>query len=118
MFKVAVFEIEREGETIIVTPTGNLREFEFVEANVNDVIEVLSDLSIKNLVIDFQRTDYFGSSALALFVKLWKMMTGRNGGMVFCNLSKHEHEILQVTKLDTLWTICESRAEAMKVVGN
>ena len=118
MFRVAVFEIEREGETIIVTPAVNLREFEFVESNVNEVIEVLSDLSIKNLVMDLQRTDYFGSSALALFVKLWKMMTGRNGGMVFCNLSEHEHEVLAVTKLDMLWRICESRAEAMKVVGN
>jgi anti-anti-sigma factor len=118
MLKAATFEIEREGSTLIVTPVVNLREFEYVESNAKEVVAVLRDLSIKNLVIDFQRTDYFGSSALALFVKLWKMMTGRNGGMVFCNLSKHEHEILQVTKLDTLWTICESRAEAMKVVGN
>jgi anti-anti-sigma factor len=118
MFRVAVFEIEREGETIIVTPAVNLREFEFVESNVNEVIEVLSDLSIKNLVIDFQRTDYFGSSALALFVKLWKTVAARNGCMAFCNVSEHEHEILNVNKLDMLWRICESRAEAMKVVGN
>ena len=118
MFRVAVFEIEREGETIIVTPAVNLREFEFVESNVNEVIEVLSDLSIKNLVMDLQRTDYFGSSALALFVKLWKMMTHRNGSMAFCNLSEHELEILHVTKLDKLWTICESREQAMKAVGS
>ena len=116
MSGVAVFEIEREGETIIVTPTVNLREFEFVEANVNDVLEGLSDLSIKNLVMDFQRTDYFESSAFALFVKLWKTVAVRNGCMALCNLSKHEHEILSVTKFDMLWRICESRAEAMKVV--
>ena len=113
----AMFEIEREGETIIVTPTVNLREFEFVEANVNDVIEVLSDLSIKNLVMDFQKSDYFGSSALAFFLKLWKTIKGRNGCMALCNLSEHQLEVLNVTKLDKLWPICDSRAEAMKTVG-
>jgi anti-anti-sigma factor len=116
MFSVAMFEIEREGETIIVTPAVNLREFEFVESNAGGVIDVLSDLSIKNLVMDFQKTDYFGSSALALFVKLWKTIKGRNGCMAFCNLSEHELEILHITRLGNMWPICESRAEAMKAV--
>ena len=114
----AMFEIEREGETIIVTPVVNLRELEDVELKARAVADVLSDLSIKNLVMDFHKTDYIGSSALALFVSLWKMITSRNGSMAFCNLSEYELEILYITKLDTLWPICESRAEAMKAVGN
>ena len=113
-----MFQIEREGETIIFTPVANLGVLEDVELKAREVVDVLSDLSIKNLVMDFHKTDYFGSSALALFVKLWKMVKGRNGCMAFCNLSEHEHEILNVTKLDTLWTLCASRAEAMNVVGN
>ena len=118
MSRVAVFEIEREGETIIVTPVVNLRELEDVELKARAVVDVLSDLSIKNLVMDFQKTDYFGSTALALFVKFWKMVTDRNGCMAFCNLSEHEHEILNATKLDKLWPICDSRVEAMKAVEN
>ena len=118
MARAAMFEIEREGETIIFTPLVNLGELENVESNAGGVIEVLSDLSIKNLVMDFHKTDYIGSSALALFVSLWKMITSRNGSMAFCNLSEYELEILYITKLDTLWPICESRAEAMKAVGN
>jgi anti-anti-sigma factor len=118
MPRAAMFEIEREGETIIATPVVNLTELEDMELNARGVVDVLSDLSIKNLVLDFQKTDYFGSTALALFVKLWKMATDRNGCMAFCNLSKHQHEILNVTKLDKLWPICDSRAEAMKAVGN
>jgi anti-anti-sigma factor len=115
---VAMFEIEREGETIIFTPVTNLSELHDLASKAKGVVDVLSDASIKNLVMDFHKTDYFGGSALALFVKVWKMMTHRNGCLAFCNLSEHEHEILSVTKLDKLWPICESRAEAMKVVGN
>ena len=118
MVRAALFEIEREGETIIFTPVANLGVLEDVESRARAVIDVLSDLSIKNLVMDFHKTDVFGSSALALFVKLWKMVKGRNCCMVFCNLSECEHEVLHITKLDTLWTLCASRAEAMNVVGN
>jgi anti-anti-sigma factor len=118
MPRATLFEIEREGETIICTPVVNLGVLENVEAIAGNVVEVLDDLSIKNLVMDFYKTDYFGSSAIALFVKLRKIVTGRNGCMVFCNLSEHHREILNVTTLDTLWTICATRAEAMKAVGN
>jgi anti-anti-sigma factor len=118
MARAAMFEVERAGETIIFTPAVNLGELENVESNAGGVIEVLSDLSIKNLVMDFHKADYFGSSALALFVKLRKIVTGRNGCMAFCNLSEHELEILHVTRLDKLWTICESREQAMKAVGS
>jgi anti-anti-sigma factor len=97
-----MFEIEREGETIIFTPAANLGELQDLESNAEGVVEVLSDSSIKNLVIDFHKTDYFGSSALALFVKLWKTIKGRNGCMAFCNLSEHELEILHITRLDNL----------------
>ena len=38
--------------------------------------------------------------------------------MAFCNLSEYQQEILKITKLDKFWTICESRDEAMKVVGS
>ena len=113
-----MFEIEREGETIIFTPLANLRTLEDMELDAKEVIDVLSDLSIKNLVMDFHKTDVFGSSALALFVKLWKMVKSRNGCMVFCNLSECEHEVLHITKLDTLWTLCASRAEAMNSVAS
>jgi anti-anti-sigma factor len=116
MCRAGIFEIERQGETVIFTPTTNLSELEYVESNARGVIDVLCDLSIKNLVIDFQKTDYFGSSALELFVKLWKMVTQRDGRMAVCNLSENQHEILRTTKLGSLWPICVSRGDAMKAV--
>src|SRR5450755_1832257 len=64
MQKAALFEIEREGETIIFTPVTNLSEV--YELHAREALDVLSDLSIKNLVMDFHKTDYFGSTTLGL----------------------------------------------------
>jgi anti-anti-sigma factor len=112
------FEVEREGQTLIVTPLTDLRELDYleIEAGARDVLHLLGNGTIKNVVMDFYRTDYYGSTALGFFVKLWKRVRDRNGRMAFCGVSDHEREILKVTNLYGLWPICSSRDEATKAV--
>jgi anti-anti-sigma factor len=112
------FEIEREGQTLIVTAQTDLRELDYwqIEAGAQDILQLLRNGTIKDVVLDFHKTDYYGSTALGFFVRLWKRIRDQGGRMAFCSVSKHEREILQVTKLDDLWPICASRAEALKIV--
>jgi anti-anti-sigma factor len=113
-----IFEIEQQDDTIIVVPAVNLRELECqrIEEGARTILDRLNGTGVKNVVLDFSRTDYDGSTALGFFVKLWKRGRGQNGRMAFCNVSAHEKEILQVTKLDHLWPICSSRIEALAAV--
>ena len=115
-----IFEIEQEDDTIIVVPTVDLRELDYqrIEDGARDVLDLLNGTGIKNVVLDFHKTDYYGSTALGFFVKLWKRVRLRNGRMAFCNVSAHEKEILQITSLDHLWPICSSRSEALEAVKN
>ena len=112
------FEIERDGETLIVTPLINLRELEFpqIETGAKEILSLLASASVKNLIMDFKKTDYYGSTALGFFVKLWKRVRQRNGVMVFCNVSEHELEILKIMRLDGLWSVCESREDTRKAL--
>ena len=82
-----------------------------------DILRLLDSRTARNLVIDFRNTDYYGSTALSFFVKLWKRVRANGGQMVFCNVSAHELEILELTHLNTLWSLCNSRDEAMKLIG-
>ena len=113
-----IFEIEQEDDTIIVVPAVDLREldYQWIEAGAKEVFDHLNGTGIKNIVLDFHKTDYYGSTALGFFLKLWKRVRSRNGRMAFCNVSDHEKEILQFTKLDHLWSICSSRSEALEAV--
>jgi stage II sporulation protein AA (anti-sigma F factor antagonist) len=113
-----MFEVERDGDTLIVVPAVDLGEVEYqrIEAGAAGILASLNDPGIKNLVMDFYKTDYYGSTALGFFVKLWKRVSRRGGRMAFCNVSKHEREILRVTKLDHSWPIHSSRAEALQAV--
>ncbi len=113
-----IFEIERQEDTVFVTPLRDLSEFEFhrIEAGAEPILRLLEDTPVKNIVMDFHKTDYYGSTALAFFIKLWKRVRNRNGRMAFCKVSDHEREILTVTQLDRLWPIYSSRGEATKAV--
>ena len=113
-----IFEVEHTGDTIIVVPVVDLRELNFLqlEAGAKRILDLLTSTGTKNVVMDFRKTDYYGSTALGFFVKLLKRVRERNGRMAFCNVSEHEKEILQITKLNQLWPICSSRIEALTAV--
>jgi anti-anti-sigma factor len=113
-----VFEIGQEGDTLIVVPAVDLRELDYqrMEAGAKTILELLNGSGVKNVVLDFHKTDYYGSTALAFFLKLWTRVRRRNGRMAFCNVSAHEKEILQATRLDQVWPICSSRREALEAV--
>jgi len=115
----ADFEIEPDGETLVVPPPANLGELVFSEggASASAILSRLSDPGVKNLVLDFHRADYFGTTALGFFVRLWKRARERGGHMAVCNLSGRAREILHLTKMDGLWTVTGSRAEALRAVA-
>ena len=114
-----VFELDQVGDTLVLVPQANLSEFEFdlIEVAGGEVLKRLDNVQAKNVVIDFHRTDYYGSTAIGFFVKIWKRVRKAGGHMAFCNVSAHEQQILELTKLDTLWDVCGTREEALALVN-
>jgi anti-anti-sigma factor len=114
----SLFEVELEGQTLTLTPLVDLRELEFqeIESEASDILNVLRSGTVRNVILDFSRTDYFGSTALGFFVRLWNRVRAVNGRMAFCNLSGHEREVLQVAGLDRLWPLCSSLDEAWRFI--
>jgi anti-sigma B factor antagonist len=99
---------------MVLTPTADLREMDcfLIQTESLEIFELLASPALKHVVLDFHRTDYFGSAALAFFLNLWKRVRAK-GSMVFCDLSSHERDILLATNLDRLWPIYASRSQAL-----
>jgi anti-anti-sigma regulatory factor len=68
------FQIEQQDDTVVVTPLIDLRELEYelIERDGKTLLDRLAAADAKNVVVDFDKTDYYGSTALGFFVKLWK----------------------------------------------
>jgi len=115
----ALFEIECGNDAVVVTPTKDLGEFDYQQliAESQEALDLLDRRADqKNVVLDLRNTNYFGSTALGMFLKLWKRVGCRGGRMAFCNVSEFERDVLVTTRLDTLWSICESKSEAVKAM--
>jgi len=113
-----LFEISRQDDIAIVTATSNLSEFVFeaLESQAADVLALLKDGQCRSVIVDLSRTDYCGSTALGLFLKLWKQTRINNGKMSFCGLSANEEEVFATMKLDSLWPLCKTLDEALDAV--
>jgi anti-anti-sigma factor len=111
-----LFEFQDNAETLILSPTSDLSELElsYFDEEFRAVIRRLEDSGFRNVVLDFEGTDYYGSTALGFFLKLWKRIRSVDGKMAFCNVSPHEQEVLRLTRLDTLWPICGTRDDALQ----
>lgn len=109
---------EIRGDTLIVATHNDLGEFDSTNVEVfgDAVLHQLEDPQLCNVVIDLTGSDYYGSSALNLFLKIEKKAAEKGGQLLFVGLSPHEVEILRVTGLGGRWKICKSREEALRIL--
>jgi anti-sigma B factor antagonist len=111
-----LFRTERVGNTLVVTPTSELSEFDFdpIQSGAEKVFAEFGDETVQNVVVDLERTAYFGSTGLGFFVRLWKRVKMAGGEMVFCGASPHVKEVLRVTRFDQVWPQRSNREQALQ----
>ena len=110
--------VDCDGDTRIVVLPAKLSQLANIDVLTdfdNLAVEFKRD-AIKQVVIDFSRITYFGSGMLEALLLLWKQLTARDGKMVLCHVSEVGLEILSISRFDTVWPICATRAEAIQAV--
>ena len=91
-----------EGQLIV----GNRQE---LKAKVLDALEG----GAKKFVIDFSRTGYIDSSGLGVLVSLSKKIREQGGELRLAGLNEDLQTLFELTKLDTLFSISKTSAEAL-----
>lgn len=105
------FSIERMGEVTVVDVDGEL-----TVANRGELKErVLRRLEDGDdvFVIDFSKTGYIDSSGLGVLVSLSKRIREENGRLRLAGLNQDLRTLFELTKLDTLFQLSDSRSAAL-----
>ena len=105
------FQMERLGEVTVVDVEGQL-----IVGNRQKLKEkVLEQLEngARKFVIDFSNTGYIDSSGLGVLVSLSKKIREQGGELRLADLNEDLRTLFELTKLDTLFKIADSRREAM-----
>jgi anti-sigma B factor antagonist len=98
-----VLVVDVEGQLIV----GNRQELK------QKVLEEL-DNGERKFVVDFEKTGYIDSSGLGVLVSLSKKVREQGGELRLANLNEDLKTLFELTKLDTLFHIADSREAALK----
>jgi anti-sigma B factor antagonist len=104
--------MEREDLSVVVSPSGD------VDLSRSPALRsVLREAQVKKpprVVIDLSLVDYMDSSGVATLVEAYQIARRNNTKMVLCGLRDRVRSIFEIARLDTVFTITDSRDAAMK----
>jgi anti-sigma B factor antagonist len=100
--KRGVVVVGVDGQLIV----GNRQELK------QKVLDAL-DVGGKKFVIDFTKTGYIDSSGLGVLVSLSKKIREQGGDLRLAGLNEDLQTLFELTKLDTLFAIAKTPAEAL-----
>ena len=86
-------------------------------AALRDLVCDLLDKSHKQILFNLGDADYIDSSGLGSLVGAFTSVRKQNGELKLLNLTNKVHDILQITKLYTVFDVANSEAEALKSFG-
>jgi anti-sigma B factor antagonist len=88
------------------------------EINIAEIGDQIKALIAENdqpkIVLDFARVAHMSSSALGMLITLNKRVAERNGQLRLCNIQEAIYEVFVITRLNEIFTICQSRQEALE----
>ncbi|MBI3790699.1 MAG: STAS domain-containing protein [Gemmatimonadetes bacterium] len=106
------FTIAKSGDVTVVEVEGQLIVGNRQELKQR-VLEEL-DHGERHFLIDFSRTGYIDSSGLGVLVSLSKKIRELGGELRLANLNDDLRTLFELTKLDTLFQIADSRERALE----
>jgi anti-sigma B factor antagonist len=69
------------------------------------------------LVLDFVNVGHMSSSALGMLITLHKRVREKNGRLWLCGIKPSIYEVFEITRLNEVFTIRDSRAAALEEAG-
>ena len=113
------YRFETNGNCSVITllPELNDRQWADIDRVATELEDRLKQVPSPRLLLDLTPLSYMGSAMVALNVRLYKSVNGRNGQMVVVNQHELVNEVLKLAGLTKLWTIVDSREKGFSALG-
>ena len=82
--------------------------------SLNNPMKELLELSRSSLVLNLSGVSYVDSSGLGQLISIWTSIVNRGGELILLRPSPRVYAQLQMTKLDTVFTITQNEEEAVR----
>ena len=102
----------REGDALILSVRGELDLHNSPQLRT-ELLDLLTRLAPRRLILDLAEVPYMDSSALAVLVEALKKLLKTNGKVFLVALQPRVKGLLEIARLATIFVVCKDEAEAM-----
>ncbi len=106
---------QKESDLMIVSIDGRLDTTNYAE--LDKELDALLSSGEQNILIDCAGMDYISSSGLRVFLVYLKKTKANGGKIILCNMQSMIQEVFSISGFTSLFTIYESREEAIAANG-
>lgn len=108
-------KVESFHDTLIVVPTGNLRQILYQELHLESsrIMDLIQSRRYRNIVIDFAFCESVGAILIEAIASFCRGVSGRAS---LCGLTDSNRSVLERSNLHRIWPLCGTRQEALQVV--
>lgn len=101
---------------VIIDTIGELKLGEGTDA-VRSVVRGLLDEGYRNMLLNLRDVRHIDSSGVGELMSCYTSVRNKGGQLKLMNLSKNVHNLLQLTKLYTIFEVAENETEAVASFG-
>jgi anti-sigma B factor antagonist len=105
--------VRESGDVLILDLNGRITLGEEA-ASLRDTLREQIDGGRKNILLNLAEVSYIDSSGLGQLVGSFATVTSRGGQLKLLNLQKKLHELMQVTKLITVFEVYATESAALR----
>ncbi len=113
------FQVEQLDQIFIVTlgPDYETLDGNLVKQAETQMLEVTNHRDCQILIVDMSHTRFFGSAFIESLIRVWNSLKARSQHTLkLCGLQPYCLEVLEITHLDQIWGVYETREAALKAV--
>ena len=106
--------VEQAGDVIIVELKDRkiLEEMSIMQIG-EQLNAMVAKAEVPKVIIDFTNVAHMSSSALGILITLHKRIREKRGQLRLCGIQSAIYEIFVITRLNEIFSICQSRQEAL-----
>jgi anti-sigma B factor antagonist len=105
--------VRENGDVLILDLNGRITLGEEA-ASLRDTLKEQIESGRKHILLNLADVSYIDSSGLGQLVSSFATVTSRGGQLKLLNLQKRLHELMQVTKLITVFEVYTTEAAALR----
>ena len=105
-------QVTKQGEVVVIEVDGQLIVGNRQELKQKVLEE--AEAGARKILVDFAKAGYIDSSGLGVLVSLAKRMRELGGDLRLANLNDDLQTLFELTKLDSLFQIADTRERALE----